>query len=131
MPRRNHSGRRPQAARVRVQPLRPRQIRNALAARLDVDPSQIAPLVKPDGVCEPPVGKRKFAFFTEGKADNALASARRNRELDPDSGHHKETRFYECTRAAKWLTTYDGQPAPAVHYHLTHLSEEEWEGGHK
>lgn len=92
-----------------------------MAARIGVDPKQLAPLVKPDGVCNGYL-KPKYAFFTEGKAQQALTAAQKNRSVMNST--HVETRYFECTRHPNLLTSFDQRvDTPATHYHLTSMPE--------
>lgn len=110
MPRRKKNAGQPRL-RQRTQKLR-RRTKDVLDIDGNVVPKwKLKPIVKPDGVCTLPSGRRKYAFNTEEKATKALEHARHNREVQ--GFDHVEDRIYtECHGAP-------GAGVDMVHYHLT------------
>lgn len=114
MPRRNKRAATPSVRRT----VRSRKLVKEV---VDVDGNvvrvKLRPIVKPDGFCTLPSGRRKFAFNTEEKANRALTNARHNRTA-LGKAHVEDHVYSDCK----------GVPDPEVdliHYHLTSIATEE------
>jgi hypothetical protein len=85
-------------------------------------PVKKPPMVEPDALCYA-YDRPKAAFFTEGKAYQALvvAQARRAAEGNP----HHEKRFYKCKSAMS------DSRIRQDHFHLTSMTDEDFDRRHE
>lgn len=112
MPRKNSRAAQPKL-RMRNGGTAGRRQKDTFDVNGDIVPKwKLKAIIKPDGYCTLPSGRRKVAFNTEEKASRALANAKHNRSIQ--GLEHVEDRIYDTCQGT-------GPGIDIKHYHLTSI----------